>query len=141
MNRIGLTHTGPIVGAGSRGGVYDSSVGVPNMGEALRGWGRPLTIGLIRKELKDRREVDTNIVKIETQGTIQPFTAEQLKTKPEGERSWKWQMLHCTPSVEMETDDVAIIKGVRYRVMGKLPYGDYGYVQYELCQDYQNARV
>lgn len=109
---------------------------LPNMGATVASYFQNLVIGLLTKSIVNNRvqEVTTNY---ETKGTIQPLTQEELAIKPEGERSWKWQMLHCQPSLSLKTDDIALIKGIRYRVMGRKGYTDYGYVRYELVEDYE----
>jgi hypothetical protein len=111
---------------------------LPNMGATLEGWFQKIVIGLITKLTVNNRTEETQVL-IETLGTIQPLSAEQLEIKPEGQRSWKWYMLHCQPSLSLATDDTAIIKGSRYRVMGRFGYDDYGYVQYELVKDFETV--
>ena len=106
---------------------------------SLRGWGRPLVISLIRKALVNYEVSEGNTEKIQTTGVLQPLSSEKLELKPEGERSWIWKLLHCT-SPTMQTDDVAIIFGVRYRVMTKTSFADFGYVKYELVEDHRAAQ-
>ena len=74
-------------------------------------------------------------------GFIQPFGPRELKIKPEGERAWNWQMLHTTPDVALKDDEEFTIKGLRYRVMSERNFSDYGYIAYELVQDYVAADV
>ncbi len=118
--------------------LISSSTSVPSMRGALRGWTRPITITLIRKQLVNYEAKEGNAIQIQTTGVLQPLSAEKLELKPEGERSWVWKQLHCAYP-EMQTDNVAIIFGVRYRVMAKTSFADYGFVKYELVEDFQNA--
>jgi hypothetical protein len=108
---------------------------LPSMSATLTGWFQNIVVGLLVKTLVNNRTVETT-TDYETRGVMQPFTPEQLEIKAEGERSWKWFMLHCQPSLQLKTDDVVTIRGVRYRVMGKLAFDAYGYLQYELVDDY-----
>lgn len=62
---------------------------------------------------------------------------EDLQIKMEGERSWKWFTIHATPDLILVTDDIIIFEGLRYRVMGKMDYKEYGYVEYHVIEDYQ----
>lgn len=116
--------------------VSESAGSLPNMAGTLNGWMRPLKVGIVTKT-QENFQVKESVRNFESAGVIQPFSPRQLAIKPEGERSWKWVMLHCVASLKMTTDDAPIINGVRYRVMGVFPYGDYGFLQYELVQDYQ----
>lgn len=113
----------------------DLNTNLPNMSSALTGWFQNIIVGLITKTIVNNDAVETT-VDYETRGVLQPFTPEQLEIKAEGERSWKWFMLHCQPSLQLKTDDVVTIRNVRYRVMGKLAFDAYGYLQYELVDDY-----
>lgn len=108
---------------------------LPNMSTTLEGWFQNIIVGLITKTTVNNRTVETS-TDYNTRGVVQPFTPEQLEIKSEGERSWKWFMLHCQPSLALRTDDIITIRGVRYRVMGKLAFDAYGYLQYELVDDY-----
>lgn len=118
--------------------IGDTNPTLPSMSATLEGWFQKLIIGLITKTTVNNRTEEA-VTNIETKGVIQPLSIEQLEIKPEGQRSWKWHMLHCQPSLSLATDDTAVIKGGRYRVMGKFGYDDYGYVQYELVKDYETV--
>jgi hypothetical protein len=118
--------------------IGDTNPTLPSMSATLEGWFQKLIIGLITKATVNNRTEET-ITEIETNGVIQPLALEQLEIKPEGQRSWKWYMLHCQPSLSLATDDTAIIKGGRYRVMSRFGYDDYGYIQYELVKDYETV--
>ena len=116
--------------------VQDAANALPSMRGTLLGWFRPLTLIQIVKTVVDfetrevRREISCG-------GVIQPCGSEELKIKPEGQRTWNWQMLHTTPDVMLDNDEEFTIKGTRYRVMEQTDYSDYGYITYELVQDYR----
>jgi hypothetical protein len=118
--------------------LISSSTSLPSMRGTMRGWTRPLVISLIRKQLVNYEVSEANAVTIQTTGVLQPLAPEKLKLKPEGERSWVWKTLHCA-FADMQTDDVAILFGVRYRVMEKTSFADYGFAKYEMVEDFQNA--
>lgn len=111
---------------------------LPNMSTTLESWFQNIVIGLITKTLENNRVVETT-TDYPTLGVIQPLTTEQLEIKPEGQRSWKWFMLHCQPSLSLKTDDTVTIRGSRYRVMGRGGFDEYGYIMYELVQDYETV--
>ena len=112
--------------------------GLPQMGEVLPSWFQTLTFDVISKSLVDYEVVETK-TRITTRGVRQPMTAKDLAIKPEGQRAWKWETIHCLPDVVLEVDDVIIFDNTRYRVKQRWDWREYGYVQYEICQAYQNA--
>lgn len=111
---------------------------LPNMSRTIESWFQGIIVGIITSTVQAGRVVETTL-DIPTRGVLQPLTAQQLDLKPEGERNWKWYMLHCKPSLSLQTDDTVTIQGGRYRVMGRWGFDEYGYVQYELVKDYETA--
>jgi hypothetical protein len=126
---------GPIINANART-IPDSFSTTPSMRSTLSGWFRPITMVLIKKVSKDHQIVEIRR-EIKTVGVIQPLTGQALEIKPEGERSWAWKELHCLPDLILETDDVVEIGGKPNRVMARKDYRDFGYLRYELVEDYQ----
>lgn len=112
---------------------------LPNVQDAMLDWFQSLTFTSIVKTV-----VNFNLVETRTsttfQGVKQPFTAQQLVLKPEGQRNWKWFTVHAFPSLILAPDEVITFDdGVSYRVKEKLDYKEYGYVEYHLIQDYEAA--
>ncbi len=120
--------------------VQDAASALPSMRETLTGWFRPLILTRVTKSVVD---LEVSEVRIEQNcmGVIQPFGPRELKIKPEGERAWNWQMLHTTPDVALKDDEEFTIKGTRYRVMSQKNFSEYGYIAYELVQDYVALNV
>lgn len=108
---------------------------LPNVAGTLRGWLRPMTF---RRLFKGRENFDVveNYVSIVSAGMKQLFSSQQLALKPEGQRAWKWWMVHTATDVQLAPDDVVQIDGIEYRVMEKLDYADAGYLQYNVVEDY-----
>lgn len=73
-----------------------------------------------------------------TQGVRQTMTPAKLAIKPEGERTWKWSTLHTLPEPKLELDDIIKIRDVKYRVMSMENQAEYGFVAYELLEDYED---
>ena len=117
--------------------IYDAS-GLPQLGDVVAAWARPITIGIIAKTMANEEVVET-VTEYDTRGMLQPFTASQLALKPEGQRTWDWSGLHTLPDFEMKLDDVVTLFGRRFRVMFKKDYSLYGYIRYELVEDYTNG--
>ena len=111
---------------------------LPDVSDALLDWFQNMTFDLITKAITDYDLTETATT-ISTKGVRQPFSAQQLSIKPEGQRAWKWETLHCLPNVKLNPDDIVVFNGVRYRVMEKLDYSEYGYLEYHIIQDYTAA--
>jgi hypothetical protein len=74
--------------------------------------------------------------KISTKVSIQPFTAQQLIIRPEGQRAWRWFNVYALSNLDLKPDDVFKIRGVRYRIMEKSDWSVYGYFHYSVIEDY-----
>jgi hypothetical protein len=116
--------------------VSQGALQLPNMSMTVRGWFRPMVLTRVLKSV-DSFEIVENRIEISCYGVIQPFGARELKIKPEGQRSWGWKMLHTTPEVQLKNDEEFTYQGTRYRVMSQQNFRDYGYITYELVQDYK----
>lgn len=126
---------GPIVNARD----YDltqATGNLPNVSEAMTNWFQPMIFNLITKETVNFLNKETSNL-ITFQGVWQPYTAQQLLILPEGQRAWKWFMLHAEISLILEPDQIVEYESVRYRVMLKKDYQKYGYIEYSLIEDYQ----
>lgn len=121
-----------IVNAKDKGLNYS---GLPQMGEVLPSWFQTMTFDLVTKSLADY-EVKETLQTITTQGVRQPMSAQQLSIKPEGQRAWRWETLHCLPNVQLKVDDIVIFDGVKYRVMQRWNWAEYGYLEYHICEAY-----
>lgn len=122
-----------IVNAKDKGLNYS---GLPQMGEVLPSWFQTMTFDVVTKSVVDY-EVEEVLQTITTQGVRQPMSAQQLSIKPEGQRAWRWETLHCLPDVKLKVDDIVIFDGIKYRVMQRWNWAEYGYIQYEICEAYQ----
>jgi hypothetical protein len=111
---------------------------VPNVGGAMRDWFQPMTFGVVAKETSGFEVVET-MQEVSFQGVIQPLQARRLMLKPEGQRAWTWLWLHADPSLKLQVDSVVVYLGKQTRVMARKDYTIYGYVEYELVQDWTGA--
>lgn len=113
-----------------------SAIGVPNMSEALMGWMQTMDVITVSKTVSNFLLVET-----EDQRTIQavrqPLSQTRLEIKPEGQRAWKWELLHTTENFEL--DDKVNFDGTQYRIMSKFRWAEYGFFEYEICQNYAGA--
>lgn len=125
----------PIFNAGDRKLTQNPGT-LPNMQSAVLDYFQPMMFTRIVKTVENFNVVEKP-ASYYFQGVRQPFTKQQLMMKPEGQRSWKWEMIHALPSLILNPDDIINFNNVTYRVMGKLDYAEYGYLQYEIVQDYK----
>lgn len=127
----------PISNASSRL-LTETSGTLPDVSGALLDYFQAMTFVHVGKVV-DEFIVTETPTDIDFQGVIQPFGARQLAMKPEGQRAWKWWMLHAQPGITLEPDEVVSYQGTQYRVRSQNDYGLYSYVSYELTEDYSGA--
>ena len=108
---------------------------MPNMGMAVAAWMQPLSFVLVGKEIVDHVETETFVTK-RTFGVRAPLKPQELAIKPEGQRAWHWEKIHAHPNLALSVDDIIVFGELRYRVMGKSDYAEYGYIEYEICEGY-----
>ncbi len=111
---------------------------VPNMGGALLDWFQSMVFELVSKTTEAFQVLETG-EEINFQGVIQPLSARDLALKPEGQRAWTWLMLHASPSLQLNVDEVVKYLGVQTRVMARKDYSLYSYIYYELVQDWTGS--
>lgn len=111
---------------------------LPNMQSALLSWYVPMTFDVVTKTVQAGQVIET-MVPVTFKGVMQELTSARLLLKPEGQRTWRWKWLHASPTLQLKNDDVVIYDGTQYRVMAKKDYREYGYLEYELCEDWTGA--
>lgn len=110
--------------------------GTPNVQGALDNWFSLLTIGKITKSVVNY-QLSEVVTDYEVQAVLQPWTTKQLQIKEEGQRAWERQTLHVKGTdLEFCLDDRALVKGKRYRIIQKFEWQNYGYIEYQLIEDY-----
>lgn len=113
---------------------------LPNVSDALGDWFQPILMIKVIKLQVNYQTLERGDP-IHFQGVLQPASARELQMKPEGERDWSWFTLHAYPTLILVPDDIVWIQTVRYRVMKQTDYAVYGYVEYQMIQDYQDQTV
>lgn len=108
---------------------------VPDVSGAMTDWFQPMVFMPVTKTVQGFQAVEEG-TPINFRGVIQPLSGRRLELKPEGQRAWTWLLLHSDPSLTLEVDEVVTYLGVQTRVMSQKPYQIYGYVEYELVQDW-----
>lgn len=110
---------------------------LPNVQGAMLNWFQPIQYIRLTQVVVNFEIYDLTTPYL-FQGVLQPFTAQQLQMKPEGQRNWKWFTVHAFPTLELINNEIIWIENTKYRVMEKLDYAKYGYYEYHLCNDYQD---
>lgn len=118
--------------------LFQKSGTVPDVSGALQDYFQPMVFEPLRKTVTGFQVVE-NGVPINFRGVVQPLSPRALILKPEGQRAWTWLMLHADPSLTINVDDVVNWNGKQTRVMARTDYGLYGYVLYELVQDWTGS--
>jgi len=67
--------------------------------------------------------------------SIQPLKPQELLVKPQGERAWAWYMIHSLVNIPLKVGDRFESNGVKYKIMGKSNYSQYGYYYQECIED------
>lgn len=113
---------------------------LPDVSGALLEWFQPLIFTKITKETVNFQLRETQ-TEVNTFGVIQPLSGRNLQMKPEGQRKWDWQQLHAAIGTPLAVDDIVVSVNLKdgntpYRIMSKKDYSAYGYIVYELQEDY-----
>lgn len=113
---------------------------IPSVEDALSDWLKTIKIGVTTKSVVDF-QLSESIEYIDVLAVLQPFTTKQLQIKPEGQRSWEWHTLHIKGThQEFCLDDHVFIDGMRFRIMQKFEWQRYGFIEYQIIQDFGNTQ-
>lgn len=123
---------------GSERPLFSIAGTTPDVSGALQDYYQSLVFEPISKSVNGFQVVEIGNP-INFRGVIQPFTVRQLLLRPEGERAWSWFWLHSDPVLTLQVDDVVNWNGKQTRVMGRKDFRLYGYVEYQLVQDWTGA--
>lgn len=116
----------------------DCANGMPNMAMAFGNWIETGPVLILHTVLKQGEAVRLSRTTIA--GTaVQPLSAQKIAMKPEGERAWKWWMIHATNALDAMVGDVIEIRKVGYRLMAKFDFSRNGYSHFEAVEDYRHA--
>ena len=111
---------------------------MPQMGRSFSGWMMPLTLHRITQVVIDGLAQDLADV-ISFIGVFQPFGPNQLKLKPEGQRSWQWVQIHAVAgTLNLDNGDKILFNGTKYKIMAQNDYSLNGYIEYHAVQDFDD---
>ena len=106
---------------------------MPDMASTLFGLTTPIQFAVVSKTMVDYEVSESKAAVRWMDGQCQPLPPQQLKVKPEGQRTWKWWLMYTTEDLKL--DDILQDDCKRqYRVMEKTDWSQAGYYAYELTE-------
>lgn len=111
----------------------ESALGLPDVSTVVESFMQPVTMSIIYKE-NSGGYIQEREVKIPTKAARFP-AKENLAIRADGQTSWKWWTILLPAPCRANTDDVFVMRGVRYRVMEKNDWSDNGYVELNCIED------
>lgn len=111
---------------------------VPDVSGALTDYFQLMTFIRVLKTTIGFQDVET-ATPINFRGQIQPLSSRRLELKPEGQRAWTWFLVYSDPVLTLDVDEVVNYNGQQTRVMARKDYSIYGYIEYEMVQDWTGA--
>lgn len=108
---------------------------VPDVSGALQDRFQPMVFEVVTKTTVGFQVVETATT-VSFFGNIQPFTERQLLLRPQGERAWSWYWVQALPGLNLKTDSVINFQGTQYRIMAKRNQIQFGFVEYQMIEDY-----
>ena len=112
-----------------------ASVGLPDVSQVVNSFLQPMLIGIVQTTMINGYANEIIVYK-KVKASRQPM-AEQLAIRKEGDRSWRWHVIHATSELDLATNDVVVLKNIRYRVMQRIDWAEYGFREYHAIETYK----
>ena len=113
-----------------------ASSALPDVSGGVMSFLQPVSIGVVQKQQIDGYTEE--IIKYTSTFACRQPMPEAMAVRKDGERSWKWSIIHITPELALLTDDVFLLYGVRYRIMQINDWTEYGYKEMHVIADYKD---
>ena len=113
------------------------SSSLPDVSSSVLALLQKVRVGVIQKQVINNRTQEIPVWRDAM--VCRQAMPEKLAITKEGERSWRWHSIWATPDLDLETDDILIIRGIRYRIMDKENWAEYGYFAYSAIEDYRGT--
>lgn len=123
---------------GKDNGFNTVSAGLPDVSVAVHAFLQQVIIQFVQTQMIDGYSKDIRR-QVRTMASVQPMD-EKLAIRKEGERSWRWSVVHMSPDPGLSTDDVFELLGTTYRIMQKMNWGQYGYTEFHCIEEYKVLR-
>ena len=109
--------------------------GLPDVSAAVMYLLQPVTVMTVTQQMINGyyKPISQTVA---TQASIQPLPQE-LAIKMEGERNWRWSLIHILPNVLLENNDFITLFNIKYKVMKKENWLQNGYISYFVVEYFQ----
>lgn len=108
---------------------------LPNMSDTVANWFQLCVFERVIKTIVNFQVVETT-TPVQFQGVVMTEPKRKLVQDAHGQRRWRTKTVYAWPTLQLAPDDVVIYDNVQYRVGATLDYKQYGYIGYELMEDY-----
>ena len=112
-----------------------SASGLPNVIEAIQSLLQPLYVTYVQKQQVDGYTQEITI-SLCVQASIQP-AEQKLDMTSTGQRSWRYWDVWCENNLDLQPDEMFEVGGLRYRILSRNDWAAYGYIHYQVVEDYQ----
>ena len=109
----------------------------PNMKSAVMAWAVPTKIFVVCKKQLDFKTVEYLVEK--TVKMVRIPSGQDLAIKKEGQRKWNDETVYTGTDLDLKVDDMIIFdceEGFKFRIMNKISYNDFGFIQYDLTSTF-----
>lgn len=117
--------------------VSELNSGLPDVISAIQTLLQDTTAVYVQKQQIDGYTQEVPI-SIKTKACIQP-ASQDLTILPEGQRKWKYLDMWCLPNLNLELDDIFWVRHQGYRILSKIDWKQYGFINYKIIEDYTDA--
>jgi hypothetical protein len=107
---------------------------LPSSAGVIEDFLQVVKIGRVQTTLV-RGKAQEIITWVDTMASRQPMS-ESLSVRKEGERSWRWHVFHVLPDVLLGTGEVIEFQGMRYKIMEKEDWSQYGFLKYNAIEQF-----
>lgn len=111
---------------------------LPNMADTLANWFQLLMFEKVIKSVVNFQLVETT-VPMQFQGFVVTEPKRTLKMSANGQRKWRVKTVYAWPTLQLSPDDIVKYENIQYRVGATLDFKQYGYIAYELLEDYTGS--
>ena len=105
----------------------------PDMSDVLSGFSETIKFAVVSKAIVDYEVSETKSSIEYFTGVKQPLSAQKLRVKPEGQRTWRWWTMWSTKQLKLD-DIIKDNCNREYRVMESSDWREAGHFVYELIE-------
>ncbi len=122
----------------NKGTLQNNVGGLPDVSAAVEYLLQPVSVDIVIQQMINGY-YQPIARRIDTQASVQPMPQE-LAIKMEGERNWRWSLIHILPNVDLQNNDFITLFGIKYKVMKRENWFQYGYILYSVVEGFQQEQ-